>query len=148
MMSATECTCACMCGYNLGQSAPSVPDLPGEEWRWLVGHEPSYEISNMGRVRSYIRKGPRGRFNRVARMLTLTADAEGYRILTIAAKGYKVHRLVLETFVGPSDLVTRHLNNNPADNRLENLRWGTQAENMRDRVIAGNHNRQRKAVSA
>ena len=45
-----------------------------------------------------------------------------------------VHRLVLETFVGPcpDGLECRHLDGNPANNRVENLRWGTRIENIRD----------------
>lgn len=30
------------------------------------------------------------------------------------------------------NLVIRHLDDNPLNNRLENLKWGTQKENMRD----------------
>ena len=44
-----------------------------------------------------------------------------------------VHRLVLLTFVGKSNQQVRHLNSNPADNRLENLSYGTGKENMQDK---------------
>lgn len=46
----------------------------------------------------------------------------------------KVHRLILETFVGPCPpgMQCRHLNGNASDNRLENLRWGTPKENTED----------------
>lgn len=44
-----------------------------------------------------------------------------------------VHRLVLLTFVGKSDKQVRHLNSNPADNRLENLCYGTGKENIKDK---------------
>lgn len=52
-------------------------------------------------------------------------------------KKYLIHRLVLETFVGPcpDGLECRHLNGIPNDNRLENLVWGTHRENMKDNVI-------------
>jgi hypothetical protein len=45
-----------------------------------------------------------------------------------------VHQMVLETFVGPrpEGMVCRHLDGNPSNNRLENLRWGTVQENMAD----------------
>jgi hypothetical protein len=45
-----------------------------------------------------------------------------------------VAQLILETFVGPkpAGLVARHVNDIPYDNRLENLRWGTTADNFSD----------------
>ena len=50
-----------------------------------------------------------------------------------------VHRLVLETFVGPcpSGMETCHNNGDPADNRLENLRWDTNSANKQDAVRHG-----------
>lgn len=46
-----------------------------------------------------------------------------------------VHYLVLRTFVGPcpEGMEARHLNGNMLDNRLDNLAWGTPAENLEDR---------------
>lgn len=47
-----------------------------------------------------------------------------------------VHHLVLETFVGPrpEGMEARHLNGDYSDNRLQNLAWGTKAQNMQDRI--------------
>jgi hypothetical protein len=47
-----------------------------------------------------------------------------------------VHRLILETFVGPRPpgKQCRHLNGDSLDNRLENLAWGTFHENFADRL--------------
>lgn len=48
-------------------------------------------------------------------------------------KNYKVHRLICEAFHGPAPEgkpVVLHLNENSLDNRPENLRWGTQKENL------------------
>lgn len=47
----------------------------------------------------------------------------------------KVHTLILEAFVGPcpDGMVGCHENDNREDNRLSNLRWGTQKSNMEDR---------------
>lgn len=45
----------------------------------------------------------------------------------------KVHRLVCEAFHGPAPEgknVVLHLNEDACDNRPENLRWGTQKENL------------------
>ena len=45
-----------------------------------------------------------------------------------------IHRLVLEAFVGPCPvgMECRHLDGNPENNRLENLKWGTHKENVAD----------------
>lgn len=46
---------------------------------------------------------------------------------------YKVHRLVCEAFNGPPpfvEAVCMHLDENPRNNRPENLKWGTQKENL------------------
>lgn len=50
-----------------------------------------------------------------------------------------VHSVVLETFVGPRPpgMVCRHLDGNSQNNRLENLTWGTPAENNADRARHG-----------
>lgn len=45
----------------------------------------------------------------------------------------KVHRLVCEAFHGPAPEgknIVLHLNEDATDNRPENLRWGTQKENL------------------
>ncbi len=50
-----------------------------------------------------------------------------------------VHRLILETFVGPcpENMQCRHLDGNPQNNNLENLAWGTSAENSQDSIQHG-----------
>lgn len=47
---------------------------------------------------------------------------------------FLVHRLVLMTFVSmpPPNMEGLHINGNPLDSRLENLRWGTRKENVAD----------------
>jgi len=50
-------------------------------------------------------------------------------------KSVMAHRFVMEVFVGPCPVGTQccHNNGNPADNRVENLRWDTQLNNIADR---------------
>ena len=61
-----------------------------------------------------------------------------------------VHHLVLLAFVGPKPggMVTRHLNGDPGDNRLTNLVYGTQSENMYDKVAHGTHHEANKTHCA
>lgn len=64
----------------------------------------------------------------------------GYCCVNLIMDGRKraafVHRLVLEVFVGAplaGQVARHHPHQDPLDNRAENLRWGTQSENMLDR---------------
>lgn len=52
---------------------------------------------------------------------------------------YEVQRLILEAFVGPcpEGMEACHWNGKHADNRLENLRWGTPVENTADKFRHG-----------
>jgi hypothetical protein len=52
---------------------------------------------------------------------------------------YLVHRLVLETFVGPcpEGMECLHGDGNKHNNNVGNLRWGTKVENEQDKVLHG-----------
>jgi hypothetical protein len=54
-------------------------------------------------------------------------------------KKMPVHQLVLMAYRGPKQdhLVCRHLNGNPLDNHIDNLVWGTVAENVQDSIKHG-----------
>lgn len=65
-----------------------------------------------------------------------------YLAVSLSGKTCYVHILMLETYVGPRPFPSsegRHLNDDKLDNRIENLRWGTQSENNEDRVKNGIH---------
>jgi len=53
-----------------------------------------------------------------------------------------IHALVLEAFVGPrpSGMHCRHLDGNPHNNAIDNLKWGTVQENQVDRERHGTGN--------
>ena len=62
-----------------------------------------------------------------------------------------VHVLVLEAFVGPRPADkphTRHLDGDGANNRVENLRWGSVAENQADTIRHGRTTRGEKNTQA
>lgn len=107
-----------------------------EEWRPIPRWEGRYSVSSLGRVRN-VRTGnllkPQLRNKKSGHMgNVLRRDGEQYNIW--------VHRAVLEAFVGPAPEGTlcRHLNGDPSNNRLDNLRWGTPKENSADRIAHGN----------
>jgi hypothetical protein len=61
-----------------------------------------------------------------------------------------VHHLVLLAFVGPrpANMVCRHMDGDKSNNRLDNLTWGTYAENENDKVLHGRSNRGSRQGSA
>lgn len=68
----------------------------------------------------------------VKRRASKTAMHE-YLAVLYRGKNYKIHRLVCEAFHGPhpeGKPIVLHLNEDATDNRPENLRWGTQKENL------------------
>lgn len=112
----------------------------GEQWRPVVGYEGLYEVSDRGRVRSYLRRpdgqllntSPRGRGQGHLGGTLTSADG--------SKRGFFVHQEVAKAFLGPApfeDAIVRHLNDIPTDNRVENLAWGTRLENQQDAVRNG-----------
>jgi hypothetical protein len=117
-----------------GEQTPSnVPPKPGAVVYRDVADWPGYCVGDDGTVWSS-RRCPEG----MRRELKQKRDDRGYRWVTLQDKPrkrmVKVGTLVLETFVGPrpDGEVVRHLNDNPADNHLVNLTYGTHADNAED----------------
>ena len=62
-----------------------------------------------------------------------TGAKHEYLNIVWRGKTYKVHQLVCAAFHGPKPFpkaVVIHLDENALNNRAENLKWGTQKENM------------------
>jgi hypothetical protein len=101
-----------------------------EEWRAVAGY-PGYEVSNMGNVRSYRKTGLGGLRDTPKPVKPM--DSRGYLAVNLWNRGKlktkKIHRLVCESFIGPSELPVNHINGNPSDNRLCNLEYVTTTEN-------------------
>lgn len=113
--------------------------MGSDQWRAVVGYEGRYEVSDQGGVRSVARRDRRGH-KWPAEILSPWTNRKGYlcvRLRNAAGRrrGYLVHRLVLEAFVGaaPDGMEGAHNNGNPGDARLTNLRWATRSENLLDK---------------
>ena len=114
-----------------------VAAVPETQWMPVLGY-PGYEVSRTGEVRSF--RTSRG-FTGTPKILSRISDKNGYQRLTLCRNGEKkrrgIHQLVAESFLHAARFegaVVRHLNGNPSDNRVENLKWGTPSENSRDMV--------------
>lgn len=112
-----------------------------ERWQFIPGYEGRYEVSDHGRVRSWARYGSLP----TPHLRVQTTTPSGHKALTFVKHGRQrtesIHRLVLLAFVGecPVGLEVRHLDGDPANNHLSNLRYGTPSENVLDRVRHGTH---------
>lgn len=78
----------------------------------------------------------------------LTPNPDGYMHAEVNGQTVYVHRLVMQTFVGPrpEGLVILHRDDDTTNNSLSNLRYGTQGENVRQAVDAGTHRNVRKTT--
>jgi hypothetical protein len=109
--------------------------LPGEVWRPIAGYEALYQVSNLGRIQSH--------YHILPRILNPHPRSGGYLHVTLCLRGHdqyaSVHRLVLESFVGPCPPghEAAHRNGKNQDNRLENLVWATKPENAFHRKLHG-----------
>lgn len=126
-----------------------------EVWRNIPDYEGFYQVSNFGRVKSIkriiIRKNGTKYF--CPEKLIKSVNHKGYKYLGLCKNGkvktIGVHQLVLRAFVGVQEkgVEVRHLDNNPFNNRLENLAYGTKSDNMQDAVKCGSLSRSHTSLT-
>jgi len=120
---------------------------PAVEYRDVEGF-PGYRVGSDGSVWSCLDahpgKGECGILTSEWRRLRPVRLHAGHLLVRLSRKGKQtnrsVHTLVLETFVGPRPpgMEACHFpDRNPANNRLDNLRWDTALANKADMVIHG-----------
>lgn len=99
----------------------------------IQDYEGLYSISPVGQVWSH----------RSSRFLSQSKGEGLYVRVNLCKEGCKtfyVHRLVLETFIGPpppGKPYALHYDGDPENNHLSNLRWGSPSENTHDKVRHG-----------
>lgn len=115
-----------------------------EVWKDIVGYEGKYQVSNMGKVRSLDRYVVFfNRFKKCERFMKgfyLNTSVNGKKIYPSVAlhkdkkqRTFYVHHLVARHFLNHINTnhkeVIDHINNNPLDNRVENLQITTARHN-------------------
>lgn len=136
-----------------------MPEHTPETWKPIPGYEGLYEVSDHGRVKSVLRRTWFvNRWGQETQRIVPERIREqsvhpngGHLYLTLHKEGKRkqwfVHVLVLMAFVGPRPTgcdETRHLDGNPTNNHLGNLRWATHQENVDDMLGHGTHRNARK----
>ena len=111
-----------------------------EIWKDVVGYEGLYQVSNLGKIRSMKKK-------HILKTDFRKDRKNSYFYVQLSKNGVVhnklVHRAVGDAFLGikkPNE-VTRHLNGDNFDNRLENLKFGSSKENAKDRELHGKTSR-------
>lgn len=95
-----------------------------EIWKPVVGYEGMYEVSNLGNIKSLNYNGTREK-----RVMKPTDFGGGYLRVKLwknkTPKLFFVHRLVAQAFIPNPDNLPEinHKDENPSNNRVENLEW-------------------------
>lgn len=111
-----------------------------EVWKDIKDFEGLYVVSNTGKVKSMERfvMNNGGLQHRHERILKSNITKFGYKTVILCKEGKtypkSVHRLVAEAFIPNPDNKPNvdHIDTNPSNNNVDNLRWVTQQENARN----------------
>lgn len=103
-----------------------------------------YEVSNLGRILKH-----NYAYTKETKIVKLSTYKFGYKYFTANNKKYTVHRLVAQAFIpNPNDYpIINHVDNNPSNNRVENLEWCTYKHNMEHCLKCGRFEEAKKKIS-
>lgn len=111
-----------------------------EIWKDIPNYEGTYQVSNLGRVRSVshtVVNNKNGGKRTVQSRLLKQEFRNGYLVVYFCKdrkrKQFSVHRLVAQAFcVNPNNYtVVNHIDFNKTNNNANNLEWCTQLQNTR-----------------
>lgn len=102
------------------------------EWRTLPVEYGPYEVTDNGEVRN---------MNTLLTLKHEITKSGHHRVALYVSPGkarhFQVHRLVARAFIGASDLDVLHWDDDPGNNHVSNLRYGTDRENWYDSARNG-----------
>lgn len=111
-----------------------------EIWNNIKEYEGLYQVSNLGRIKSLERelKNVNGKILKYKeKIMKPQLNSRGYLIVVLRKnkikKNFRVHRLVARAFLPkPNNKnIVNHIDNNPENNKANNLEWCTQSENIK-----------------
>jgi hypothetical protein len=111
-----------------------------EKWTDIYGTNGEYQISNFGRIRSWVQKGSRIIRLQKPYIMKTPLNGNGYPHTTILfsqlnkLKTIRIHKLVAYYFVpNPNNYkVVMHIDDNKLNAHYKNLKWGTSVQNNQD----------------
>ena len=120
----------------------SLEDLPNERWKDIQGYEGLYQISDYGRVKR-LERYTNNQYGKL-QIKKVTYDGHYFSVGLIKNsihKKFNVHVLVAKHFISnPNDypqVLHKKAVSDGGTNYANNLYWGTQKDNMRDRKRDG-----------
>jgi len=114
--------------------------MENEIWKDVIGYEGLYKVSSVGNVKNRFGRNLKPSFGR------------GYKRVVLFSKAKDttkyVHRLVAESFLLNLEKkqTVNHINGNKLDNKIENLEWLTQKENIQHSVKIGTFKKKCKRI--
>lgn len=93
-----------------------------EIWKDIKGYEGLYQVSNLGRIKSFLK-------NKQGQVLNCSPNTKGYLQFRLRKNGVskvtRVHRIVAETFIDNPNNYTQvnHKDENKLNNNINNLEW-------------------------